>query len=68
MRTQFFHCDICKAEITDKMSVFVFNETIINKDLQVIPVTKQADFCESCSEELVKAIDEIQKKVETKTK
>ena len=67
MRIQIFHCDICKKEIKGKMSVFVFNETVINQDFKKIPVTKQADFCESCSDELVKAIDIIQKKGENKS-
>lgn len=68
MRTQFYHCDICKNEIKDKMAVFVWNETLINKDLQAVPVSKQADFCEECSGHIIKAIDEIAKKVEDERK
>lgn len=68
MKTQFFHCDICKNEITGKMAIFVFNETLMNKDFRQVPVTKQADFCETCSDKIVKVIDEIGKKVEDEHK
>ena len=64
MKTQFFNCDICKNEIKEKMSVFIWNETLVNKDLQITPVSKQADFCDECSNKIITAIDEIAKKVE----
>lgn len=68
MRTQFFHCDICKIEIEGKMAVFVFNDTLINKDLQTVPVSKQADFCDGCAQYIINAIDDLAKKVEAKNK
>ena len=63
MRTQFFHCDVCKDEIKGSMGVFVFNETLLDKDFKQVPVSKQADLCQECSDVIVKAIDEHAKKV-----
>ena len=59
MRTEFFHCDICKQEVKDCISVFVFSDIIMDKELKLIPVTKQADFCNECSKLIVKEIDKI---------
>ena len=61
MRTQYFFCDICKQEMKDNISVFVFSDTLIDKNFQLVPVTKQADFCNECSKLIVQEIDRIEK-------
>lgn len=61
MKTQFFHCDICKNEIKGKIAVFLFNEIALTSNFEQVPVNKQADFCENCAEKIIKAIDEIDK-------
>lgn len=61
MRTQFFHCDICKKEIKGKIAVFAFNDVLIDKNLEQVAVNKQADFCEECANDIIKAIDDLQR-------
>ena len=63
MRTQFFHCDICRTEIKGKIAVFMFNDVLVNEQFQQVPVKKQADLCEACADQIVKTIDEMQKVV-----
>lgn len=63
MRTIFFHCDLCRAEIQGEIAVFIFNGTLLNANFDKVPVKKEAHFCKDCAEKIKAAIDEIGKQV-----
>lgn len=59
MKTVFFTCDLCKADIDGQMSMFIFSDTLITAEFQQVPVKKEGHYCKACTDKIVTLIENL---------
>ena len=46
-------CDLCEVEIKKELSVYVFNDAMINQQLESVVMKVEAHYCPECTKKIV---------------
>ena len=54
------HCDSCGEKIEGGLSLFVYNDLLVDRNMQTAPIQKENHYCDkNCTEKIKEKIKEI---------
>lgn len=59
MKTITYSCDICTQEFKGGMSVYLYNDILLNEKMEQKMIAKEEHYCEPCTRKIVEAINTL---------
>lgn len=51
-----YSCDICTTEFSGSMSLYLFNDIMLNEKMEQKIIPKEEHYCDPCTRKIVEAI------------